>query len=414
VCVKVLQEPWSSLPILQEPEARDAVAVILQAKAEAEARKVLTAIGLTEEQSRLFLALSNSSSSANLRASLSSTASEFATTASELATSAKRAAQALDIAATADGVRVRDTQRSALNATNMYIYNATSRLALAALTSSSRLSSNASALTYSVNLARFLESAVSSRYSERQTDNPEELGDTISWKELWVYLFGDAKEWGGEGGDVTLRGAPSSSLRFLESVQSQVAVSPVLFGLLRDAALLTVLNDTYRLSEGVLSAGRGGVGGLEESHGLTAAVGGEIKAALANLSQSVDESFKALVRHRLPDSMRSIYYTPEGRERGLPDADASGGGERSTYREGSTCPGPVQRKLVALPILDWGFQALSLQSSLDQMRSSWKAGVDRVVAGVSVNGNSSGSRRRLPFSADSAKLSNNSSNEDKQ
>jgi hypothetical protein len=204
----VLQEPWNSLPILQEPEARDAVAVILQAKAEAEARKVLTAIGLTEEQSRLFLALSNSSSSANLRASLSSTASEFATTASEFATSAKRAAQALDIAATAsDGVRVRDTQRSALNATNLSIYNATSRLALAALTSSSRLSSNASALTYSVYLARSLESAVSSRYSERQTDDPEELGDTISWKELWVYLFGDAKEGGGRGG-VSRSGGP--------------------------------------------------------------------------------------------------------------------------------------------------------------------------------------------------------------
>jgi hypothetical protein len=154
---------------------------------------------------------------------------------------------------------------------------------------------------------------------------------------------------------------------------------------------------------------------LEEGHGLTAAVGGEIKAALANLSQSVDESFKALVE-RLPDSMRSIYYTPEGREQGLQDADASGGGERSTFREESQRKriAPDTRLSGALPIFDWGSQALSLQSSLDHMRSSWKAGVDRVVAGVSVNGNSSGSRRRLPFSADSEKLSNNSSNEVEQ
>mmetsp|Transcript_23324 Transcript_23324/g.75825 ORF Transcript_23324/g.75825 Transcript_23324/m.75825 type:complete len:439 (-) Transcript_23324:159-1475(-) len=57
---KILQDPWNSIPVLQEPGVPETIALIMQARAEVEARKVLEAIGLTDAQSRLFLELNRS------------------------------------------------------------------------------------------------------------------------------------------------------------------------------------------------------------------------------------------------------------------------------------------------------------------------------------------------------------------
>jgi len=269
---KVLSDPWNSLPILQEPEVREAVAQILSAKAEVEARRVLSAIGLTEQQSSRFLELNSGTGNRAEAALPNASADQYA--------SAK-----LGNSAPAPASWQQMPYPSMLSAL---------------------LSSNLSSVQLSVP-SNLSTSGLASYLSDlRQQDADAYLSmasaawqatGSVSWQELWESLFASAYTpanasqvaltaappaafnasllLGAEAGfNTSLVGAletafntslitsslprvPSSSLRFLDSMDSEVAVSPASLSMLRDAFAFKLLNDALLLNQSAAAVASG-------------------------------------------------------------------------------------------------------------------------------------------------------------
>ena len=327
----ILRDPWNSIPLLQEPAARDDLALILQAivrpparahapahpahpstshthtnttrsrrrfhppstptadarthtadrgyktdvvcpgrqaKAEVEATRVLKAIGLSDQQSSLFLELNRTTTTLQR--------SPAAAAPRTLAPPAGRGLGAPDRAPTLQGDRLeavggggRLGSRGDLTSVYASIVEGSGGQSLAAtvrLLSDWEASLAAGNFSYLASVASYLrdwEAAVYRRYKALSSTSD----GTVSWKEVWESLYGEGvMELAGQNQAsvvdpgrnasnaseplvAVLPTVPSASLQFLESVQSQVAISPDIFGLLRDAAELTLLNNSVQLRQ---------------------------------------------------------------------------------------------------------------------------------------------------------------------
>jgi hypothetical protein len=333
---KVLSDPWNSLPILQEPESRSAMAEILSAKAEVEARRVLSAIGLTEKQSVRFLELNatrfvpnkkrldlsgnskgglSTSPNASLKTSPNASALQNASTwLGEAAASLQLSSLQLSYP-DASGTPLASVYdillaRSRFTPPDLDVYggmslwregqgggNVSKRSNMLGAFVSEHLSSeelsgpgnlsDMSARNMSDMFANPSTASLTSYLSdlrERDADRYLSMASaawqatgSVSWEELWDSLFASAPS-RGNASQVALTSlvdpletalntsqdnsnlarvvvnrklarVPLSSLRFLESVSSEVAISPASLGMLRDAAALKLLDDALRLNQ---------------------------------------------------------------------------------------------------------------------------------------------------------------------
>jgi hypothetical protein len=181
-----------------------------------------------------------------------------------------------------------------------------------------------------------------------------------------------------------------------KQVESQVAINPAIFTLLRDAAGLTLLKDIIYKDSALVAASLKPEEEGEASAGATTTMSSELKAvagsAVSNLSvaltrrleddvspylKTVDASFNSLVdqvENTLAESMRTLYYTPAGRPRQTFTGDGEPGSaeddgsavQKLTQMLDERVLGRVHR--AALPAFEWGFQAIA------QARASWAAG----------------------------------------
>jgi hypothetical protein len=252
---QVMRDPWNSLPILQEPEVRDAVALILQAKAEVEARRVLKAIGLTDQQSRLFLEINRTSTSlpnatispTSLRAALTE---QMGAASNVMGAGLAQGAAASFNGSTAAAGALLEQMGVSNGSLNLWEVGAGRVGSMGGLGGEGNVSNDFTKLAASL---KAWESSVTSRYKDWDLDSD----GTVSWIELWESLYG-ARAKGAMTQNMTRNSSlvsamvpmvptvptvPSSSLLFLESVQSQVSISPVIFAMLRDAAALTLIKD---------------------------------------------------------------------------------------------------------------------------------------------------------------------------
>ena len=241
-----------------------------QAKAEVEATRVLKAIGLSDQQSSLFLELNRTTTTTTLQRSPAATAPRT------LATPTGGGLGARDRALTLQGDRLeagggggRLGSRGNLTSVYASIVEGSGGESLAAtvrLLSDWEASLAAGNFSYLGSVASYLrdwEAAVYRRYKALSSTSD----GTVSWKEVWESLYGEGvMELAGQNQAsvvdpgrnasnaseplvAVLPTVPSASLQFLESVQSQVAISPDIFGLLRDAAELTLLNNSVQLRQ---------------------------------------------------------------------------------------------------------------------------------------------------------------------
>ena len=366
---KILNDPLNSLPILQEPDAREAVALILQAKAEVEARRVLRAIGLTEQQSRLFLKLNATAPVAAPARTLPFITLSEDTEPGPAALSGGVQASGASTGG-ADGLSVGPGPAGA--------------------------SGNFSTADFSpiTNYLKVWETEVSQRYTRTFDLNADGM---VSWQELWESIYGvgaNSSRVGDESRAAPIFPAvrvPSRSLAFLDKVQSEVAINPSVFSLLRDAAELTLLKDMVYKDNNLTGFKLG-----EEVSTARATMSSELQAAAAaavsNLSvaltrrledevspyvKTVDASFNSLVdqvENSLAESMRALYYTQAGKPResfksGVEEAEV-GEGDGMVQKMTRILEERVVRKVhrEALPAFEWGFNAI------DQARAKWVAG----------------------------------------
>lgn len=355
-------------------DAREAVALILQAKAEVEARRVLTAIGLTEQQSRLFLQLNASAPLAATVAALpgdqlpaQNGASPARVDRDSKAEGGEGGAEAGVVTGLGEGLG----QVGASGGGNVSRGNV-----------SRNVSRDLSAIT---SYLKAWEKEVSARYVETLDVTSDGMA---SWQGVWESIYGVASN---STSRVSAPAEPIRSLRFLDQVKSQVAINPAIFTLLRDAAELTLLKDIIYKDSALMAASLKSEEGAESARATT--INSELKAvaatAVSNLSvaltrrleddvspyvKTVDASFNSLVdqvENTLAESMRTLYYTPAGRPRQTFTGDGEAGDDDSAVQKltqmlDERVLGRVHR--VALPVFEWGFQAIA------QARASWAEG----------------------------------------
>jgi hypothetical protein len=294
------------------------MAEILSAKAEVEARRVLSAIGLTEQQSVRFLELNatrfvpnkerldlsgnskgglSTSPNASLKTWPNASALQNASTwlgqasasfhlsslhLSYLDPSATPLASVYDILLARSGFTAPDLDvygglslwrqgqggGNASKSSNMLGAFVSSNLSSEEFSGPGNESENMFANLSAASLTSYL-----SDLRERDADRYLSMASaawqatgSVSWEELWDSLFASAPTRGNasQGALTSLVGpletalnksvvnsprVPLSSLRFLESVSSEVAISPASLGMLRDAAALKLLDDALRLNQ---------------------------------------------------------------------------------------------------------------------------------------------------------------------
>jgi hypothetical protein len=296
------------------------MAEILSAKAEVEARRVLSAIGLTEQQSVRFLELNatrfvpnkerldlsgnskgglstwpnaslktwpNASALQNASTWLGQASASFHLSSlhlSYLDPSATPLASVYDILLARSGFTAPDLDvygglslwrqgqggGNASKSSNVLGAFVSSNLSSEELSGPGNESDNMFANLSAASLTSYL-----SDLRERDADRYLSMASaawqatgSVSWEELWNSLFASAPT-RGNASQVALTSlvgpletalntsvvnsnlprVPLSSLRFLESVSSEVAISPASLGMLRDAAALKLLDDALRLNQ---------------------------------------------------------------------------------------------------------------------------------------------------------------------
>ena len=183
-------------------EVREAVALILQAKAEVEARRVLTAIGLTEQQSRLFLQIN---ASAPLAATVATALPDAALLGGQRREQNGERRARVDPDAKAEGAEGGGAAG--------VISGLGEGLAQGGGSGGGNVSGDLSAIT---SYLKAWEKEVSARYVETLDVTS---GGMVSWQKVWESIYGVAAS--NSTSRVSPPAAPSRSLRFLDQVYTE-------------------------------------------------------------------------------------------------------------------------------------------------------------------------------------------------